>query len=140
MNWTYGDKEITELKDFPEGVYGFVYRITHTLSGKQYIGRKQLLSKRTLPPLAGTKRKRKVEKESDWKGYYGSHPEIKEMIKGGKGEEFRREIIEFAWNKKHLGYLEILHLFTNRVLELPDRYWNDNISGRYFRKDIPIKS
>ena len=94
------------------------------------------LSNRTLPPLKGTKRKRKIQKESDWKTYYGSHEEIKRMITEGKSEEFQREILEFAFSPKHLTYLETRYLFYYRVLEFQNVYYNNNILGKFFPKDI----
>jgi hypothetical protein len=135
--WKFHNETISDASQFPSGVFGFIYRVIHIPSGKQYIGRKQLLSNRTLPPLKGTKRKRKVQKESDWKTYYGSHPEIKEFIKAGMGDDFEREILEFAFSPKHLTYLETRYLFEKRVLEFPNLYYNDNILGKFFRKDIP---
>ena len=135
--WLFNNETISDASQFPVGAFGFIYRVTNISSGKQYIGRKQLLSNRTLPPLKGTKRKRKVQKESDWKTYYGSHPEIKEFIKAGMGDEFEREILEFAFSPKHLTYLETRYLFEKRVLEFPNLYYNDNILGKFFRKDIP---
>ena len=135
--WLFNNETISDASQFPSGAFGFIYRIIHIPSGKQYIGRKQLLSNRTLPPLKGAKRKRKVQKESDWKTYYGSHPEIKEFIKAGMGDDFEREILEFAFSPKHLTYLETRYLFEKRVLEFPNLYYNDNILGKFFRKDIP---
>jgi hypothetical protein len=134
--WIYGNEQITDASQFPSGAFGFVYRITHLPTGKQYIGRKQILSNRTLPPLKGTKRKRKIQKESDWKTYYGSHPQIKSLIIEGKAEEFNREILEFAFSPKHLTYLETGYLFYYRVLEFPNLFFNDNILGKFFRKDL----
>jgi hypothetical protein len=134
--WKYGDKIITDASQLPSEAFGFVYRVTHTPTGKEYIGRKQILSNRTLPPLKGTKRKRKIQKESDWKTYYGSHTEIKKLINEGKSSEFEREILEFALGAKHLTYLETRYLFYYRVLEFPNVYWNDNILGKFFRKDF----
>jgi len=134
--WFYADREISQLSDFPNDTFGFIYRIIHIPTQKQYIGKKQLISNRTLPPLKGTKRKRKIQKESDWKTYYGSHSTIKQMIKDGKADEFIREIIEFATSKKQLTYLETRYLFQYRVLEFPDIYYNDNILNRFFRTDF----
>lgn len=137
--WKYENQLITDASQFPSGAFGFVYRVVHTKTGKEYIGRKQILSNRTLPALKGTKRKRKIQKESDWKSYYGSHEEIKKLIKEGKSEEFQREILEFAFSPKHLTYLETRYLFYYRVLEFPNIFYNDNILGKFFRKDF-IKS
>ena len=58
-------------------------------------------------------------------------------IKEGKKEEFERTIIEFAFAPKHLTYLETKYLFSLGVLENGDVYFNDNILGKFFRKDIP---
>lgn len=134
--WNYGNEIITDASQFPDGAFGFVYKVIHKPSGKEYIGRKQILSNRTLPPLKGTKRKRKIQKESDWKTYYGSNEEIKRMLSEGKEQEFQREILEFAYSPKHLTYLETRYLFYYRVLEFPNVYWNDNILGKFFRKDF----
>ena len=45
-----------------------------------------------------------------------------------------KEILELAWNSKHLSYLEAKYQFTLCVLE-KDSY-NDNIQARYFKKDL----
>jgi hypothetical protein len=137
-NWLYGETEITDISQIPTDAFGFVYRLTHIPTGKEYIGKKQLFSNRTLPPLKGTKRKRKVQKESDWKTYYGSHPVIKSIVKEGGEDDFKREIIEFAQSSKNLTYLETRYLFYYRVLEFPNLFFNDNISGKFFRKDVTV--
>ena len=134
--WKYDANDISDISDFPSGSFGFVYKVTHIPSGKEYIGRKQLISNRTLPALKGTKRKRKIQKESDWKTYYGSHEEIKRIISEGKESEFKREILEFAYSPKHLTYLETRYLFSCRVLEFPNVFFNDTILGKFFRKDF----
>ena len=76
-----------------------------------------------------------TEKESDWKTYYGSHEFIKEEIKKGNQSNFTRKILQFAFSKKELTYLENKWLFSKAVLET-DEYLNDNIEGRYFKKDF----
>jgi hypothetical protein len=133
--WLYEGCEINTLSDLPEGVVGFVYLLVHQ-SGKKYIGKKSIQSKKTLPPLKGTKRKRKVVKESDWMSYYGSNGEVKQMIKDGKSNEFIRYILEFGYTPKHLTYLETKYLFKYEVLEHGDLFWNDNVLGKFYRKDL----
>jgi len=49
--------------------------------------------------------------------------------------EFVREIIIFTSTKKLLGYYENKLLYAYDVLE-NDEYLNNNISGKYFRKDF----
>lgn len=135
--WLHKGKEVNTIEDMPVGTFGFIYQVTHK-SGKKYIGKKVLHFNRTLPPLKGQKRKRKVVKESDWKTYYGSHPEIKNLIKEGKELEFTREILTFVPTKKLLTYYENKQLFINEVLERGDEYYNDNISAKFYRKDFKI--
>ena len=42
MNWIYKKQEIENISQFPNNTYGFIYKITHTPSGKSYIGKKVL--------------------------------------------------------------------------------------------------
>ena len=138
--WLYKDKEINSIEDMPTDTFGFVYLVTHTPSGKKYLGKKQLISNRTLPPLKGSKRKRKIQKESDWKTYYGSQSEVKQLVKESKDKlDFTREIIIFTSTKKQLTYFETKLQFVNEVLE-NDEYLNSNILGKFFRKDLYDKS
>lgn len=134
--WLYENKEIISINDFPEDTFGFIYEIEHIPSGKKYLGKKVLYFNRTLPPLKGYKRKRKVKKESDWKTYYGSHPLVKELIKENKQEEFKRIILKLVETKKLLTYWENKYLFERGVIEPGSNYLNDNIEGRYFKKDF----
>lgn len=154
MNWLYNGKEITSLDDMPEDVFGFIYEVTHKPTGKKYLGRKQLIytrkkkiGKRKTAKLKEEKKEageknwwivptyEYVKKESDWKTYYGSSADVKELLKEGTEDDFEREILDFGYTKKHLNYLETKMLFVRNVLE-NSLYINDNISGKFFRKDI----
>ena len=138
--WLYKNKEINSIEDMPTDTFGFVYLVTHTPSGKKYLGKKQLIANRTLPPLKGQKKKRKIQKESDWKTYYGSQTEVKQLVKESKDKlDFVREIRIFASTKKQLTYFETKLQFVNEVLE-NDEYLNSNILGKFFRKDLYDKS
>jgi len=138
--WLYKNKEINSIEDMPADTFGFVYLVTHTPSGKKYLGKKQLIANRTLPPLKGQKKKRKIQKESDWKTYYGSQTEVKQLVKESQDMlEFVREIIIFTSTKKQLTYFETKLQFVNEVLE-NDEYLNSNILGKFFRKDLYDKS
>lgn len=146
MNWLYYEDEITNISQFPENTYGFIYKVIHSTTGKIYIGKKVLyhnqkkkLTKAELELSTGRGRKslyKIVQKESDWKSYYGSQKEIKELITQGKKDKFKREILQFVNNKKLLTYFETKWLFTFGVLEHPDLYFNDNILGKFYRKDF----
>jgi hypothetical protein len=142
-NWIdfKSNREITDVADMPEGVFGFVYLIV-TYEGKKYIGRKQVSSKRKRRfgkrEIAKLKDKRKktwewVIKESDWKDYVSSNDKLKEDI--ANGTKYEKYIIEYAFSKKELSYLEEKHLFSKGVLE-SDTWYNSNIAGRYFPKDV----
>ena len=134
--WLYKNKEINSIEDMPADTFGFVYLVTHTPSGKKYLGKKQLIANRTLPPLKGQKKKRKIQKESDWKTYYGSQTEVKQLVKESQDMlEFVREIRIFTSTKKQLTYFETKLQFVNEVLE-NDEYLNSNILGKFFRKDL----
>ena len=90
FTWKYEGKLITEISDMPEDTIGFIYKIQENNS-EFYIGRKSLYSYRTLPPLKGTKRKRKVVKESNWKKYQSSHSEVKKW----DSDDIEKFIIRF---------------------------------------------
>jgi len=135
--WIYQNKEVTSIQDMPQGVFGFVYLITHTPTGKKYIGKKQLMTNRTIPPLKGERKKRKVTKEGNWQTYYGSQAEMKQLVKEAKSlEEFDRRILRYCFTKKELTYYETKELFCRGVIEPDSSYLNDNISGRFFRRDF----
>jgi hypothetical protein len=143
--WLYQEQEVKELTDMPENTFGFIYEVTHIPTGRKYLGRKQLISvqrkalgKRELALLTDKRasKKKTVTKETDWKTYYGSHPEIKQMIKDKKQSEFSREILIFVSSKKQLTYYEDKYLYMKGVIEPGSTYFNDNISGRFFKKDF----
>ena len=141
MNWLYKGSEINEISDLPNNAFGFVYQTTHLPTNKKYIGKKSLIY--NLKKKLGKKEKalwegkgrppvyKRVLKESDWKTYYGSHGFIKEANK----EDLTREIIQIAYHKKELTYLECKYQFTLGVLESRS-YLNDNILGKFFDKDF----
>lgn len=148
MNWLYKTTPIENLSQFPDDTYGFIYKITHLPSGKSYIGKKVLyhnkkvkLGKKELVAYEGVGRKpssKIVTSESDWKKYWGSNKLLLELKKTEPIENFEREILILCSSKKLLTYYETRTLFICRVLEYPDLYFNDNILGKFFRKDFDI--
>jgi serine/threonine protein kinase len=135
MNWLYNNNQINSIDDFPEGTFGFVYEVSHEKTGKKYIGKKQIFSLRTAPPLKGHRKKRKIIKESDWKNYYGSQKDIKNLVKENKEDEFKREILEICYTKKQLTYYELKWQILKNVLE-DDNYLNDNLLGKFYKRDL----
>ena len=144
--WLYNNKEVSSLEDFPADTYGFIYQVTHVPSGFSYIGKKVLhhnvkkkLTKKQLAEQTGRGRKSSTEviqKESDWKTYYGSAKPILELLKNGRQDEFERVILKLVPSKKLLTYYECKYLFTMGVLEEPEKWYNDNVLGKFFRKDF----
>jgi hypothetical protein len=146
-NWLYKDKRIESIKDFPEGTFGFIYITVHEPSGKTYLGKKSLyhnvkkkLTKKELSEQPTTRGRKSltttIQKESDWKTYYGSAKPIVELIKQGKQKDFYRKILCLAPNKKLLTYYECKYLFKYEVLEKPEEWLNDNILGKFYTKDF----
>ena len=137
------------LEIFPEehatGHYGFVYIITNLETNKFYIGKKAFihnkkkkLTKKEIAEHTGAGRKptTRVDKvDSGWKSYYGSSKELLADVKLLGEDKFERVIIHFAKNKKQLTFLELQEQIIHNVL-FTDNSYNDNIAGKYFRKDF----
>ena len=147
MSWTYKTHKIGDITQFPENTFGFVYIVTHKPTGKAYIGkkvlfhnRKQKIGKRELEKLQGVVGRRPsyklVVKESDWMNYYGSQKDIKQLLLEGKKDEFERTILKCVQTKKQLTYFKIKYQMLYEVLEKPDEFFNDNILGKFFTKDL----
>ena len=154
-SWTYKGKLVTEINDMPEGTFGFIYETTHKPSGKKYIGKKVLffernkrLGKRALEALREERKakglrgrvplKQKVITESDWKDYHGSHKDILKLLKEEGREEFERKILCYVPTKKLLTYYECKYLFIKEVLEQDSLFINDNVLGKFYRKDFEL--
>jgi hypothetical protein len=145
-NWLYNNNEITSIEELPQDAFGFIYITTHIPSNRAYIGKKSLyhnikrkLTKKELAEQTGRGRKsttQVVQKESDWKTYFGSAKPVLELLKESKQDEFKREILKVVDNKKLLTYYECKYLFTMGVLEYPESYFNDNILGKFFTRDF----
>jgi hypothetical protein len=148
MGWSYQGRPITEISDMPEGTIGFIYKIINHQTGEYYIGKKSLYAKRTLPPLKGYKRKRKVIKESKWVDYRSSNTAVQlwfheheAAIETGNqdkiNDSLELKILRFCKTPKSLTYYEVEELFQNKVLQ-DELSLNDNILGKFFRKDLDI--
>lgn len=138
MNWIYNGVEVTDIKQFPEDTYGFIYCISFD-DGKYYIGKKALYIKKKMKSLKNGKvregslkhnsRSEVVMKESDWKKYCGSgHHYDKTKIT-------KKEIMYLAKNKLELSYMETSALFASDVLH-DENSLNYNIQGKYYRGSV----
>jgi len=145
-NWLYNiDGAKMALHDnFKTDSFGFIYKITNLETGKFYIGKKvfvhnkkKKLTKKELAEQSGPGRKstiKIVQVESDWKKYWGSSKELLSDVKLLGEDKFERLIISFCPNKKQLTYMELFYQMHYNVLVV-DSY-NDNILGKFFRKDL----
>lgn len=114
---------------------GFVYIITDLTNNKMYVGKKLFSSKRTLPPLKGKTRKRKVIKESDWMSYYGSSEELMTLVESNGPESFKREILHLCHSRGEMSYLEAKEQFDREVL-LSDDYYNGIINCKIHKSHV----
>ena len=130
-NWIDTIPESPYADDTPP--IGFVYRITNTLTGKMYIGRKRI-TKIVMKRVAG-KRKRTIV-ENDWRTYYGSNKMLLQDIAQYGAQAFSREIIRWCYSKGELNYYEAKYHFQLDVLLHPDKFYNQWIMVRVHRKHI----
>lgn len=128
MSWFFQDSLIQDISQIPDGCIGFVYRITNLDTQEFYIGKKNIYANRTLPPLKGYKRKRKITKESNWLSYRSSSEIVKNW------QSIKKDILQYAFSKKELTYLETKYLFKLNALE-DSRCLNNNILGKFFSQD-----
>lgn len=144
--WLYKSKPINTIEDLPDSevLYGFVYKITNLLTGQIYIGKKQFNSKRKKPLAkknqSTDQRKKKythVIKETDWLNYWSSSDRLKEDITKYGKENFKREILELSCSVKYLTWAEIEYQIKHDVLRTSS--YNDNVLGKYYRKDMESK-
>ena len=149
---TYSGVLIDDSFIIPDKAIGFTYNIyvdkSHKIPSeywyKNYIGKKQLFStrtvklpKKTIALQTGKGRKKISEKkikESDWRSYYGSSKILKQLALLDK-VALKRTILSFYNSKKELSYREEELLFKHNVL-LNDNFLNDNIGGKYFKRDL----
>jgi hypothetical protein len=133
----------------PEDYYGYIYMTTFLNLNKSYIGKKAFfhnvkrkIGKKEAALIEGKGRRpltEKVKKDSGWKEYYGSEKEVIELSKTEPADKVIRTVLHLCKTKKELSYYELKNLFKYEVLEQPDRYFNGNIAGTYFRKDLNSK-
>ena len=136
-------KEVTTINELPKDVIGFVYLIVYK-DGTKYIGKKNLYSIIKIKSLTSGKQRANVigkeyrntgkgsrqsydivKKETDWLKYKGSHKERLKLID-------KKYILDFAYTKLQLTYLEAKLLFKHEVLE-NDEFLNENILNAFYK-------
>ena len=136
--WTYNGVPF-ESEDINE-YYGFIYRITNTVNGYDYVGRKYFKTIKKRPPLKGKKNKRRETVETDWKTYWGSSPRLQADIDLLGKDKFTREIIHLCESRGETNYLEAYYQFKEDVL-LRENNYNGIIQirlGKNSVKDLKI--
>ena len=136
--WTYNGVSF-ESEDINE-YYGFIYRITNTVNGHDYVGRKYFKTIKKRPPLKGKKNKRRETVETDWKEYWGSSPRLQADIDLLGKDKFTREIIHLCESRGETNYLEAYYQFKEDVL-LRENNYNGIIQirlGKNSVKDLKI--
>ena len=118
--WTYNGKTF-DSEDILDN-YGFIYRITNTQNGHDYVGRKYFTTVKKRPPLKGKKNKRRETVETDWKEYWGSSPRLQADIDTLGKDKFTREIIHLCKSRGETNYMEAYYQFTEGVLLREDNY------------------
>ena len=129
--------EFTE-EMIPEKAVGFVYLMTAIIDGKfvKYIGKKNFyadvktkLGKKELPTDKRLKQYKRVRKFT-YKNYYSSNEVLKEHY--NNGGKIQRIIIDIAYSKIQLTYLEVKSQMICEVLE-DESYLNNNILGKFYK-------
>jgi len=142
--WLWEGKPV-QPEDIPEWAVGFVYEIVDLSNGKQYIGKKSLTSTRKTKIGIRAQQKQKLEtgdgrvkkvkrviKSSGWENYNSSNKVLAEAIKQ-EPDRYVKRILEWAYSKKNLSYLEMKFMMYWNVLE--NESYNDNILGKFYRHD-----
>ena len=131
--WTYNGKafESEDINDY----YGFIYRITNTVNGHDYVGRKYFKTIKKRPLLKGKNIKRRETVETDWKVYWGSSPRLQADIDTLGKDKFTREIIHLCESRGETNYLEAYYQFKENVL-LRENNYNGIIQIRLCKNSV----
>jgi hypothetical protein len=126
--WLYNGIEFTE--DMIGDNVGFVYLITNTTNGKQYVGKKLFTKSKTYQK---NKKKKRTRVSSDWIKYTGSNDTLNEDIKNG--DVVKREILHLCKTKGWATYHETKEILVRDCL-INDKYYNTWVSARIRRTHL----
>jgi hypothetical protein len=131
--WTYNDRPV-EAEDY-EGMVAFVYLITNTATGRQYIGKKRLATVRRTKVKGKTKRK-VVRKQSDWIDYWGSNKPLLEELAASDKANYTRKILRWCRTLSEASYYETREILCRDALLKPDQYYNEWCTVKVTRKHL----
>ena len=134
MTWYLHNTAQEFTEDMIGDAFGMVYIITHTPTGKKYVGKK-FFTKAKTRQVKGKKKRSRVA--SDWLTYWGSNKELQEEVKKNGEEQYTREILHLCKSRSELSYWESFEIFSRHAL-MSESYWNQWISCK-IRKDHLIK-
>lgn len=155
--WLYNNKEVTKAIQLPQDAVGFVYCIHNLSNGKDYIGKKNLYCWKVVSEKKYEEAKSqglqverhknkskskpgspvwvyKVRTESDWLKYVGSNKDLQKDIKNG--DKIKKVIVNTANCTKQLTYLEVEAQIKMEVLRKNDKFYNQNILGKFWPNDL----
>ena len=148
--WVYNGKKVSKLEQMPKDVVGFVYNIHNETTEKNYIGKKvthtwKVVGRKKYDELKesgievkktrkGTGWTYKAKLESDWLNYVGSNKDLQKDFKNG--HKIKKEILDYASCQKQLTFLELEYQINMNVLREPENFYNGNILGKFFPRDI----
>lgn len=140
--WTYNGKEILSLDDMPPQTLGFIYRVENLDTGKYYIGRRTVCSKKKrkltiaekkLPENARKTIVYEMKESAGWKTYAGSNTTLKEEVK--QGANIKKYILHYCCTKAEITYKESSEIICSGALEDPLSY-NDWVKCTIYKKHL----
>ena len=134
MTWYLHNTAQEFTEDMIGDAFGMVYIITHTPTGKKYVGKK-FFTKAKTRQVKGKKKRSRVA--SDWITYWGSNKELQEEVKKNGEEQYTREILHLGKSRSECSYYETFEIFSRHAL-LSEAYYNQWVSCK-IRKDHLIK-
>ena len=115
----------------PADYFGFVYIIKNKNNNKIYVGKKVFwnnvktkLTKKELAEQIGP----------NWKLYWGSSKDLTEDLKTQGTSNFEKKILKLCKTKKEMTFFEMYYQCKYDVLTTSS--YNDNILGKFYRKDF----
>ena len=134
MTWYFHNTGEEFTEENIDGHFGFVYLITHTQSGRKYIGKKFFTKSKTTQ-VKGKKKKTRVS--SDWMTYWGSNLLLQEEVKTNGEDQYTREILHLCKSRSECSYYETFEIFSRHAL-LNESYYNQWVSCRITKKHLKI--